>query len=127
MRPMARLFLFSAIFSLAAACGEPPAPKPAPKAEPAPPAVQPAPKPAAQAPEPVKPDPNRELAQRVKRALEDEAKIQAAGIDVTAADGKVTLWGTAATSAERTRAAQVAGKVEGVTAVENKLAVVKGS
>jgi len=30
-----------------------------------------------------------------KRALEGEAKIQAAAIDVTAADGKVTLWGTA--------------------------------
>jgi hypothetical protein len=32
----------------------------------------------------LKPDPNKELADRVKRALESEAKIQAAGIDVTA-------------------------------------------
>ena len=72
-------------------------------------------------------DPNKELAARVKRALEGEGRIHAAGIDVTAADGKVTLWGTAATPAERVRAVQVAGKVDGVKSVENKLAVVKGS
>ena len=43
------------------------------------------------------------------------------------ADGKVTLWGTTATAAERNRAAQVAAKVEGVTSVDNQLKVVKGS
>jgi hyperosmotically inducible protein len=63
----------------------------------------------------------------VKRALEGEAKIQAAGIDVTASDGKVTLWGTAATARERNRAASVASKVEGVSAVDNQIKVVKGS
>ena len=47
--------------------------------------------------------------------------------DVTAADGKVTLWGTAGSAGERSRAAQVAGKVEGVKSVENKIAVVRGS
>jgi len=109
-----------------AACSEPappakPAAAPAPQVE-APKAPE---KPvAAEAP---KPDPNKELAQRVKKALEGEAKIQAAGIDVTAADGKVTLWGTTATAAERNRAAQVASKVEGVSAVDNQLKVVKGS
>ena len=117
-----------------AACSDEPAPKPAPKPEakapaaPTPPAAAPTPPPApvAQAPAP-KPDPNKELAERVKRALEGQAKIQAAGIDVTASDGKVTLWGTAATAGERDRAARVAGKVEGVKSVENKIAVVKGS
>jgi osmotically-inducible protein OsmY len=63
----------------------------------------------------------------VKQALEGEAKIQAAAIDVTAADGKVTLWGTAATSGERNRAAQVASKVDGVSSVDNQIKVVKGS
>ena len=105
------------------ACSEPPQPvKPAPQAE--------APKPAPEKPaaaEAPKPDPNKQLAQRVKKALEGEAKIQAAGIDVTAADGKVTLWGTTTTAGERTRAGQVASKVEGVTAVDNQLKVVKGS
>ena len=113
----------------AAACGDQPAPKPAPA--PAPQAVPqpiiPAPAPEAKAPEAPKPDPNKELAARVKRALEGEAKIQAAAIDVTAADGKVTLWGTAATAAERKRAESVASKIDGVRSVENEIKVVKGS
>jgi len=112
-----------------AACSEPPPPpKPAAPAAAAPAPQAEAPKaPETKAPEAPKPDPNKELASRVKRALEGEAKIQGAGIDVTAADGKVTLWGTTATAAERNRAAQVAAKVEGVTAVDNQLKVVKGS
>jgi hyperosmotically inducible protein len=115
-----------------AACGDEPAPKPAAKAPPVaetppPAAPAPAPAPITKAPEEPKPDPNKELAERVKRALEGEAKIQAAGIDVTAADGTVTLWGTAATAAERERAARAAGKIDGVKSVQNKIAVVKGS
>ena len=74
-----------------------------------------------------KPDPNKELAQRVKRALEGDPRIPAGGIDVTVADGKVTLWGTTGTAGERTRAAQAAAKVEGVRSVDNQLKVVKGS
>ena len=117
--------------ALAFGCGDsapPPAPKPAAPATPPPQAAAPeAPKPQAPAPEAPKPDPNKELASRVKRALEGEARIQAAAIDVTAKDGRVTLWGTAATAAERNRAGQVAGKVEGVSSVDNQLKVVKGS
>jgi len=111
-----------------AACGDD-APKPAPKpAAPPPQAAAPTPPPKPEVkPEPPKPDPNKELAARVKRALEGEAKIQAAGIDVTASDGKVTLWGTTTTAAERRRAEAAAKKVEGVTAVDNQLKVVKGS
>ena len=123
------LLAFSVALALAA-CGNDPAPKPQAKAEPAPapavaaPAAAPAPAPAPQA---EKPDPNKDLAQRVKRALEDESHIQAAAIDVTAADGKVTLWGTAASGDEKNRATRAAYRVQGVTNVENKLAVVKGS
>jgi hypothetical protein len=111
-----------------AACGDD-TPKPAPKpAAPPPQAAAPTPPPKPEVkPEPPKPDPNMELASRVKRALEGEAKIQAAGIDVTAADGKVTLWGTAATAAERRRAEAAAKKVDGVTAIDNQIKVVKGS
>jgi len=116
-----------------AACDD--TPKPAPKpAAPPPQAAQttpPAPpKPSVDntvKPEPAKPDPNKELADRVKRALEGEARIQAAGIDVTAKDGRVTLWGTTTTAAERRRAEAAAKKVEGVSAVDNQLKVVKGS
>ena len=120
---MRYLILFTIVL---AGCSEPPpppkpaTPTPTPQAE--------APKaPETKAAEAPKADPNKELAQRVKKALEGEAKIQAAGIDVTAADGKVTLWGTTTTAAERNRAAQVASKVEGVSAVDNQLKVVKGS
>jgi len=124
------LFVVVPAFALIA-CSEEAPPKPAPKpaAEaPAPiTAPPPAPPPAPVAKAEPKPDPNKELADRVKRALEDVAKIQAAGIDVTANDGTVTLWGTAATAAEKNRAAQAARKVDGVKAVENKIAVVKGS
>src|SRR5205809_3535981 len=80
------------LFLGAAACGDSPAPKPAPapapQALPQPITPAPAPAPQAKAPEAPKPDPNQELAARVKKALEREAKIQAAGIDVTAADGR---------------------------------------
>ena len=117
------------LFLGAAACGDSPAPKPAPAPaqQAAPQPIIPAPAPEAKAPEAPKPDPNKELAARVKRALEGEAKIQAAAIDVTAADGKVTLWGTAATAAERKRAESVASKIDGVRSVDNEIKVVKGS
>jgi hyperosmotically inducible periplasmic protein len=122
--------LIAAVLLLgAAACGDQPAPKPAPAPAPqaVPQPITPAPAPEAKAPEAPKPDPNKELAARVKRALEGEAKIQAAAIDVTAADGKVTLWGTAASAAERKRAESVASKIDGVRSVENEIKVVKGS
>jgi hyperosmotically inducible protein len=72
-------------------------------------------------------DPDGELAGRVKKALEAEPKIHAAGIDVTAAEGTVTLWGTTVNDGERSRAANLASGVQGVKAVENRIAVVKGS
>jgi len=123
---MIRKLAITVIVALVA-CSEPaPPPKPAAPATP-PQAEAPKAPEAPKAAEAPKPDPNKELAGRVKRALEGEAKIQGAGIDVTAADGKVTLWGTTATAAERNRAGQVASKVEGVTAVDNQLKVVKGS
>jgi hypothetical protein len=113
-----------------AACGDS-APPPKPAAQPAAPpaqAIAPAPKaPEVKAPEAPKPDPNKELAQRVKQALEGDRKVQAAAIDVTAKDGRVSLWGTAATASERNRAGQIASKVEGVASVDNQIKVVKGS
>jgi hypothetical protein len=117
------------VSALAFGCGDSaPPPQPAAPATPPPQAAAPqAPKPEPKAPEAPKPDPNKELASRVKQALEGEAKIQAAAIDVTAKDGRVTLWGTAATAAERNRAGQIAAKVEGVSSVDNQLKIVKGS
>ncbi|OGA35734.1 MAG: hypothetical protein A3G80_05645 [Betaproteobacteria bacterium RIFCSPLOWO2_12_FULL_62_13b] len=117
---MTRVLAAALIFGLAA-CG---------KEAPPPPAVKPAPSvaaPEAKAPEAPKPDPSKALAARVKEALEGDSKLHAAGIDVTASGGVVALWGTVADAEERRRAAQVAGSVEGVKSVDNKLTIVKGS
>jgi BON domain-containing protein len=111
------------------ACSEPtpPPPKPAAKAPEPPPAVAVAPKPEAK-PEPPKPDPNKELAARVKQALEAPgSQLPGGAIDVTAAEGKVTLWGAVPSDAERRRAAQIAQKIDGVRSVDNQLKIVKGS
>jgi len=109
-----------------AACGDEPKPKPVAK-PPAPPPVAVAPKPEPK-PEPPKPDPNKELAALVKRTLEmPDNKLPSGAIDVTAADGRVSLWGAVATNGQKTRAGQVAGKVEGVKGVDNQLKVVRGS
>jgi hyperosmotically inducible protein len=125
---MKRILATALILGLAA-CGDS-APPPKPAAQPTPPPQAPAPQakaPEAKAPEAPKPDPNKELAQRVKRALEGERKIQAAQIDVTAKEGRVSLWGTTATAGERELAGQVASKVAGVASVDNQLKIVKGS
>ena len=125
---MKTIFAIAIMFTLAACSDSAPPPKPAAPAAPPPQAEAPAPKaPETKAPEAPKPDPNKELAQRVKQALEGDGKVQAAAVDVTAASGRVTLWGTAATAAERTRAGQIAAKVDGVSSVDNQLKVVKGS
>ena len=122
-----KLFFALALALSVIACSEPPPPpKPAAK-PPAPPPVAVAPKPEPK-PEPPKPDPNKELAALVKRTLEmPENKLPSGAIDVTAADGRVSLWGAVATNAQKSRAAQIAGKVEGVKGVDNQLKVVKGS
>ena len=124
MKPIVALAIALAV----AACSEPPPPpKPVAKAAPAPATPPPPPKPEVK-PEPPKPDPNKELAAKVKNTLEaPESKLPSGAIDVTAADGKVSLWGAVATEAQRRRAGQIAGKVEGVTAVDNQLKVVRGS
>ena len=110
------------------ACSESPKPAakaPTPPPTPAPVAAAPQPQPQ---PEPPKPDPNKELAAKVKQALEaPDAKQPGGAIDVTAADGRVSLWGAVETDQQRRRAAQIAGKVDGVKGVDNQLKVVKGS
>jgi BON domain len=125
---MKALIAVAAALAIVACTKSEPPPKPAAKAsEAAPPVAAAAPKPEAK-PEPAKPDPNKELAAKVKQALEaPEAKLPGGAIDVTAADGKVSLWGAVTTDAERRRAAQLAQKVEGVRSVDNQLKVVKGS
>jgi osmotically-inducible protein OsmY len=111
---MKRTAVFALILGLAA-CGD--KPSVAPVAEAAPPKAITV---AAQE----KPDADKELAQRVMRAI-DEAKLH--GIEAVAAEGVVTLWGTTVSAKDRTRAGDIAVRVEGVKAVENRLEVVAGS
>lgn len=127
--------LFAALLSLAilAACSgstpppAPPKPKAAVAPTPAAPVLAKAPE-APKPPEPPKADPNKELATKVKQALEDPgAKLPSGAIDVTAAEGKVTLWGALPSQGAVRRAARVAGKVDGVKSVDNQLKVVRGS
>jgi outer membrane biosynthesis protein TonB len=118
--------LLAAVLTLVACSEPPPPPKPVAK-PPAPPPVAVAPKPEPK-PEPPKPDPNKELAAKVKEALEAPgSKLPSGAIDVTANDGKVSLWGTVASAGQRSRAAQIAAKIEGVKGVDNQLKIVKGS
>src|SRR5690349_2286775 len=127
---MKRSLVVACALVTAACAPEAPAPKAAAATAPAPApapvvtttvAPQPVAAPVREAAGEPKPDPNKDLAKKVMRALEDEGKIHAAAIDVTAHGGVVTLWGTAATPDEKQRASRVAYRVIGVTAVENKL------
>lgn len=98
------------------------APEPAP-----PPATKPdAPAAAAAAPT-GRPSADVELAARVKSALETDAALRALAVDVTAAGGAVTLFGTADTAANRDKAAKLAAGVPGVTSVQNQIVIVRGS
>jgi osmotically-inducible protein OsmY len=98
-----------------AACGEKPSLAPVAKAA--------APKAIAVAAEPVN-DADQELARRVMRAF-DEAKLD--GIEAVSTDGAVTLWGTTLSDKDRHRAGEIAMRVEGVKAFDNRLEVVSGS
>ncbi len=64
---------------------------------------------------------------KVKSALIAEPGLKSTGIDVVTEKGVVSLFGTTASDANRERATQVAANVEGVKAVENNLAIVRGS
>lgn len=122
------------VFGLAA-CGEKSAPEP--PAKPVPP-MTPAPPQAAaksdearmsttqQQPAPAA-NPDMELASRVKAALGSEGSINVHRIDVTSESGVVTLYGTAETAQQRTKAEETAAAVAGVRSVQNKLAIVAGS
>jgi hyperosmotically inducible protein len=72
-------------------------------------------------------DGNAMLASRVKAALVADPDLKALTVEVNAADGVVTLFGTADTTARSHRAALVALNVDGVRSVKNELVIVRGS
>lgn len=114
---MLRIVVAASLVSLAACTDAPPAPvltfpQPEPKSGPvSAPAL----------------DPDHELVMRVRRALEEAGNIDVAAIDVLASDGVVSLWGSQATTAARSRAGELAAAVDGVKSVRNELVIVRGS
>jgi osmotically-inducible protein OsmY len=67
-------------------------------------------------------DPDAALAEKVERALGDIAPL-ALGIDVTAENGRVELWGTVESEATRKRMEILAAGVVGVKALTSRLRV----
>jgi BON domain-containing protein len=67
------------------------------------------------------------IAARVKAALSAEPELRTVVVDVKSADGIVTLYGTADSSAKSHQAAMVALNVDGVRSVKNEMVVVRGS
>ena len=63
----------------------------------------------------------------MKSVLDTTKGVTGQQIDVTAKGGAVTLWGTVADPKEQALAVEAAKAVPGVKAVENRLAIVKGS
>ena len=60
---------------------------------------------------------------RVKKAIYDEPSLKVADISVTTENAVVSLSGAVKTRAERTKAADVARRVEGVKLVRNELKI----
>jgi len=60
---------------------------------------------------------------RVKKAIYDEPSLKVADISVTTENAVVSLTGAVKTRGERTKAADVARRVEGVKLVRNELKI----
>jgi hypothetical protein len=73
------------------------------------------------------PSPDVVLSARVKKALDDGASDLSPGIDVAASSGVVRLFGTVPNNEARSKVQKIASSTPGVTSVDNKLVVVKGS
>jgi osmotically-inducible protein OsmY len=72
-------------------------------------------------------DPDAALAQKVEKALGIETGALPYGVEVTAKDGKVELWGTVDSTGARKRFELTAAGVVGVKALENHLQVDPGA
>lgn len=59
----------------------------------------------------------------INAALAKDPQLSALRIDVDTVEGRVALRGTAPDAASRERAAELAGRVDGVRSVENQLSV----
>lgn len=67
-----------------------------------------------------------EISVTVRSRLLSDTSVEAGGIDVATAGGRVTLSGTVTSFGERDKAGRLAASVPGVVSVENRLAVSGG-
>jgi hyperosmotically inducible periplasmic protein len=81
----------------------------------------------AKAAETPKADPDAELAAKVKSAFSNDADLKMLPIDVRAANGAVTLYGTADNAKLRDKAVRIASGVDGVKSVNANVQIVRGS
>jgi len=72
-------------------------------------------------------DPDKQLSDKVNRALGLDTGAVPYGVDVTVSDGRVILWGTVDSTAARKRFEITAAGVVGVKAIENHLQVDPGA
>jgi osmotically-inducible protein OsmY len=72
-------------------------------------------------------DPDAALATKVEKALGIETGAMPYGVEVTAADGKVELWGTVDSNAARKRFELIAAGVVGVKSIASHLRVDPGA
>lgn len=68
-----------------------------------------------------------ELSTRVRNVLTSTSGLEVGGVEVAAADGVVTLYGTVDEPSEKDRAAILALGITGVRSVVNRLVVIRGS
>jgi len=108
-----------------AACDKPQTEVPVPP-PPAPVQAPVAARPAEPPPAP-QPSPGAQLAAKVKSALRGAGNLDTQGVDVTAADGVVTLHGTVPGAEESRDIAAFVARVDGVRSVVNNLVVIRGS
>lgn len=79
------------------------------------------------APAAPQPSPSAQLAAKVKSALRGAQSLDAQGVDVTVADGVVTLHGTVPAAQESHKISLFVSQMAGVRSVVNNLVVIRGS
>ena len=68
-----------------------------------------------------------DLSNRVRQTLTSTAGMEIGGVEVAAADGVVTIYGTVEGPQEKNRAAMLAMSIDGVRSVVNNLVVIRSS
>jgi osmotically-inducible protein OsmY len=68
-----------------------------------------------------------DLSNKVRKVLTTASGMEIGGVEIAAADGVVTIYGTVDEPSEKDRAAILALGIDGVRSVVNRLVVIRGS